>query len=85
MIENMLLKAAGLELPLYNRFIENISKEIPAMNVNGFMDNSGKWHNYDSGDIPENIAKLLDDYKILQYGYYSDSDKDKMTELFEMK
>ena len=29
-------------------------------------------------DEPDNIKKLLDDYDILQYGYYSDTDKEKL-------
>lgn len=83
-LENLLLKEAGLELPLYNQFVEKVSHEIPAMNVNGYMDQEGKWHRYDT-DESTTIKKLLDDYKILQYGYYSDTDKEKMSELFQME
>ena len=54
------------------------------MNVNGYMDTEGKWHNYDS-DETDTVKKLLEDYEILQYGYYSDMNKDKMSELFQMK
>lgn len=42
----MLLKQAGITLPLYNQYIEKVSQDIPAMNVNGYMDMNGKWHNY---------------------------------------
>jgi len=73
----MLLKAAGIELPTYNKYVEKVSQTIPVMNVNGYMDNDGNWHNYGS-DEPDNIKKLLDDYDILQYGYYSDTDKEKL-------
>ena len=83
-LENMILKQAGLELPLYNQYLEKLSADIPAMNVNGYMDASGKWHNYGS-DETDTVKNLLDDYEILQYGYYSDMDKDKMSELFNMK
>ena len=76
-LENMLLKAAGIELPTYNKYVEKVSQTIPVMNVNGYMDNDGNWHNYGS-DEPDNIKKLLDDYDILQYGYYSDTDKEKL-------
>lgn len=76
-LENLLLKSAGIELPVYNKFIEKVSETIPVMNVNGYMDNNGDWHNYGSDETDE-IKKLLDDYDILQYGYYSDIDKQKL-------
>ena len=83
-LENMLLKQAGIDLPRYNQYLEKLSADIPAMNVNGYMDTEGKWHNYDS-DETDTVKKLLEDYEILQYGYYSDMNKDKMSELFQMK
>lgn len=76
-LENLLLKSAGIELPVYNKFVEKVSETIPVMNVNGYMDNNGEWHNYGSEETDE-IKKLLDDYDILQYGYYSDADKEKL-------
>lgn len=83
-LENLVLKQAGLELPLYNQYIEKVSREIPVMNVNGYMDNSGKWHKYDT-DETNVVKELLNHYELLQYGYYSDSDKDTMKKLFEIK
>lgn len=84
LVENMILKQAGIELPLYNKYVEKVSETIPVMNVNGFMDTDGTWHRYNS-DETEEQATLLDNYKILQYGYYSDTDKEKMSELFGME
>jgi phosphoglycerol transferase MdoB-like AlkP superfamily enzyme len=83
-LENMILKQAGLTLPKYNQYLETLSQVIPAMNVNGYMDTTGQWHYYssDESDVEKN---LLENYEILQYGYYSDSDKEKMAELFQMK
>lgn len=83
-LENLLLKEAGLELPLYNQFIEKVSTQIPAMNVNGYMAPDGTWKRYDT-DEDDTVKKLLNDYKILQYGYYSDSDRNRMRELFQME
>lgn len=84
LVENLLLKEAGIELPLYNKYVEKVSKTIPAMNVNGFIDKDGHWHKYNS-DETEEQASLIDNYKILQYGYYSDTDREKMSELFGME
>ena len=33
-----LLDAIGLELPVYNRYLLNLQKKIPAINLNGFLD-----------------------------------------------
>lgn len=82
-LENLLLKQAGVELPLYNQYIEAVSKEIPVMNVNGYMDFEGNWHRYDT-DETEIVKELLHNYELLQYAYYSDMDKEKMCSLFEM-
>lgn len=84
LVENLLLKEAGIELPLYNKYVEKVSEDIPVINVNGYMDKEGNWHKYNS-DETEKEAELLDNYKILQYGYYSDPDKEKMSELFGME
>ena len=54
------------------------------MNVNGYMDLEGTWHNYNSDKESEEVKTLLRDYSYLQYGYYSDTDKEKMGKLFEM-
>ncbi len=83
LVENLLLKQAGIELPLYNKYVEKVSEDIPVLNVNGYMDKTGAWHKY-GPDETEKEAELLNNYKILQYGYYSDPDKDKMSGLFGM-
>lgn len=83
-LENLVLKQAGLELPVYNQYIEKVSETIPVMNVNGYMDNAGKWHKYDTNET-ETIQKLLYQYELLQYAYYSDSDKATMKKLFQIK
>lgn len=83
-LENLMLKQAGIDLPVYNQYIEKVSYEIPAMNVNGYMDKEGNWHSYGKDDT-DMVSELLNNYEILQYGYYSDMDKEKMSELFQMR
>lgn len=82
-LENLVLKQAGLELPVYNKYLEKVSSVVPAMNVNGWMDADGVWHNYDTDESGE-VADCLKKYELLQYAYYSDSDKALMQELFNM-
>lgn len=83
-LENLVLKQAGLDLPLYNQYIEKVSAKIPAMNVNGYMDSDGTWHKYDTDETKE-VTELLKNYELLQYGYYSDTDKEAMKQLFQIK
>lgn len=85
-LENLLLKQAGITLPLYNQYIEKVSELIPAMNVNGYLDYEGIWHNYetDTDGEPDAVQKCLKEYELLQYGYYSDMDKEQMKKIFEM-
>ena len=85
LIENLLLKQAGIELPLYNKYVEKVSETIPVINVNGYMDKTGIWHKHNTDDGTEEEKELLDNYKILQYGYYSDPDKEKISGLFGME
>ena len=59
---------------IYAVLIQSVAISGDAINS---ICNDGNWHNYGS-DEPDNIKKLLDDYDILQYGYYSDTDKEKL-------
>ena len=49
------------------------------------MDKTGIWHKHNTDDGTEEEKELLDNYKILQYGYYSDPDKEKISGLFGME
>lgn len=82
-LENLVLKQAGIELPLYNQYIEKVSESIPAMNVNGYMDFNGIWHDYDD-EKEETTEKLIHNYELLQYGYYSDTDKKSIQKIFKI-
>ena len=82
---NLLLKQAGIKLPLYQQYVEKVSQTIPAMNVNGFMDDDAVWHNYNSDEESDAIQTLLQNYEYLQYAYYSEKDKKAMGKLFEME
>ena len=80
-LTNMVLNEAGLELPDYNKFIEDIRKDVQAMNAYGFMTKDGAWHTYDEDS---EIAKRLKDYAIVEYGYFGEKDEKTMSNIFEM-
>lgn len=65
-LSNYVYKAAGIELPAHNRFLEDLEKDIPAMNYWGFYSTSQKRfldYKYAEGKEKE----LLSDYRMMQY------------------
>ena len=57
-----LLQCAGVNMPLYNQFLMEYQKAVPALGVYGILDEEGNWVKYK--DVHEEV---LQDYKILQY------------------
>lgn len=74
-----LLKAIGMELPVYNEYLLELQEEIPAVNVNGFLDKDNNMHWLgEEGEIKE----LLEEYQILQYNNLFDN-RHRVKEIFE--
>ncbi len=68
-LSSIVLKNAGLEMPEYNHFLLKLMEQIPAMNVNGYMGNDGKYYEY----TEENqYTKYINDYKNYQYNHLFD-------------
>lgn len=59
-----LLLAAGIDLPPYNRYLLNLQKKMPVINVNGFMDENRVMHAFDE---PGEYQNLIHTYRMLQY------------------
>ncbi|WP_165920868.1 LTA synthase family protein [Muricomes intestini] len=62
-LQVLLMEAAGLPLNDYQKYLENLYKIYPVINVNGVMDREGKWHSWDEA---QNF-KEIQDYSIVQY------------------
>lgn len=63
-LSGRLFEAAGLPLTTYQHYLMELSESIPAMNVNGYLDNDGVWHGYvDSG----NENSFILEYENVQY------------------
>ncbi len=75
-----LLDAIGLELPVYNRYLLNLQKKIPAINLNGFLDET-----YQMRGLPGDgeYQELLQQYQFFQY-HNMFEDKRRIKELFEL-
>lgn len=62
-------EAAGIPLSSYDLFLKDVKKQIPIMNINGYQDISGNWHEYKEKN---EYSDLLQDYNIVQYAIFVD-------------
>jgi len=75
----LLMRAAGLELTPYQKYLTNMSRYLPVVTSVGMIDAAGKHY------LPEEkspYTDMLKDYSILQYNNVFD-ENDKIYELFE--
>lgn len=63
-LSSQLLELAGLEMAPYNRFLLDMRKEIPAMNLNGYILKDGSCHSYKE---KTQVSDRINAYDILQY------------------
>ena len=59
------LELAGVEMPLYNKILMNIKKQLPVIGMGAYCDKNGNW--YSDETLPEEYKKLISQYQILQY------------------
>ena len=72
-LSNYLYDAAGLPLPSYNAFLQDVQAVIPAMNAFGYYSKEkGTFIPYDEAEGKE--ADMLNLYRILQYNCLFDKD-----------
>ena len=65
-LSTMVLEKAGIELPPYERFLLDLSEDVPAMNARGYYSaKDGCYKHYAEADGEE--AEMLNYYQILQY------------------
>lgn len=65
-LSNYMYEAAGIELPAYNAFLQEVNGVIPAMNAYGYFSKSqNRFIPYEDAKGKE--AEMLDAYNILQY------------------
>lgn len=76
---SILLEAAGIELPAYNRYLLRLQEKIPAINVNGFLDGKHVMHWLkEEGEYQE----ILNGYQMLEYNNLFDK-RNRVKEIFE--
>ena len=70
-LATLLLRTAGLETTPYMDFLWDLSKQVEAINLNGYRDEEGNEYSYED-DSP--YADLIEEYRTLQYNYLFDAD-----------
>lgn len=73
------LDAIGVELPVYNQYLLQLQKKVPAVNYQGYLDTENVMH---WGGEGSEQRILLDEYKVFQYNNLFD-DRNRITELYE--
>ena len=73
-LSSYLLKVAGLELTSYNKYLLNLSKELPVVTSIGYID---KDNNYYENGQKSKYSALLEDYKKVQYNNAIDKENEK--------
>ena len=75
-----LLDAIGVELPVYNRYLLELQEKIPAVNVNGFLDDQGTMHWI--GETGSEYEEVLAEYRMFEYNNLFDG-KDRLENVYE--
>ena len=68
----LMFKKTGIRLTPYQDFLYEISGQIPAININGYMDIEGSWHGIEEEN---NLKNIIDTYRNLQYNNAFDNNK----------
>lgn len=76
-----ILELAGVELPIYNKFLLNLMEEIPIIGMGGICDTQGSWRAWK--EISEEHEELIEQYKMLQYNKVYDK-SGYIEEIFEL-
>ncbi len=62
-LQILLMKAADLPLNDYQKYLENLYKLYPVINVNGVMNREGNWYSWEEA---QNFTEIQE-YSIVQY------------------
>lgn len=79
-LSTLLLETAGLPMTEFNKYLQQLYKEIPVIDTVGYMDTEGNYYSY--ADDTE-YTELLRDYEKIQYNALFDKD-DKQNSVFRL-
>ena len=80
----IMCQAAGLELTDFQRFLLHMYEKLPSVSANGYYDENGRLHNWNSvSDSDSEYKELLWEYEMIQYNYLFDKEN-CVTEHFQL-
>lgn len=80
-LQSLMLDVAGMKKTGYNKYLLDMSKEIPAINVSGYFTKEGTY--YDIEDETSPYYNKLQEYNILEYNHLFD--KKRQNSFFELR
>lgn len=81
-LQTILMETIDGELTGFQKFQQDVMKEVPVLTSNGYWGADGKFYNVEDKNSP--YYELLQEYAILQYNDLSDY-KNRVEEFFELK
>ena len=76
-LSSYVLKLAGLDMPLYNQFLLNMSQTYPVLHFLGFYDKEGNYQSWSEAESEDNPnRKQVLDYETMAYDHSIDNYKD---------
>ena len=75
-LSSYVLKQANLELPLYNKFLYDLSQDVPVIHATGLCDKEGNyytWEEAETGACP--YSEAIMEYEYMAYNHSMDSRK----------
>lgn len=65
-LSTLTMKVAGVELPVYHQYLDQLYQKVPMINALGYADHDGNYY-YFSDQTP--MTEAIENYKIVQYNY----------------
>ena len=65
-LSTLTMKTAGLVLPVYYQYLDQLYQKVPMINALGYADHDGNYY-YFSDETP--LKEAIEEYKIVQYNY----------------
>ena len=80
-LSTLLLRTAGLKTSTYMDFLDQLSQQVPAINLNGYIGADGVEYSFDE---ESEYLDLIEEYRSLQYNYLFDN-KNRLDSLFTLQ
>lgn len=78
-LSTLMMKAAGLPLSDFQKFLLDMYQYVPSVSANGYYDQQGILHSFQEKE--NNVKKWLEEYEIVQYNYVFDREN-RLDEFF---